>query len=450
MGALAIIKPKMLAFVPLILLLVIAVACGDEATPTSPPAATPTTAPATATPVPPTPTPLPEATPTPTKAAAKVEPTAIPTPTPVTAFVPTPTPTPIITPTPRPAGIATSTTTRLITVISTPPYDTYVSYSLSGGGDEFQDKRPIYETLINTHHKTAQYYPELTTAWEVSPDAKTWTFDLRENVPWHFGFGDFTAEDVRHTWELYTKEDSITLYTGTFKAMLETSENIEVVNDHKVIWNLVRPEPDLVYHISTRENMFMMVNKAQWDEVGAEGWDKQPSGTGAYRFVERNLGENVLYERVENHWRKTPEFKELYYRFVHEQAVRLAMALTGEAHIVNLAPDLHEQAISRGWKLVQAFVPPTAVTYNFGGLYFGTPELLDPDVKWMDKRVREAMNRAINREEIIDTIFFGRAELAMLQYWHPTQQGWNPQWEEDFEEYYGFDTEKAKALLTDA
>ena len=57
MGILGIIKPKMLAFVPLILLLIIAVACGEEATPTSPPVATPTTAPATATPVPPTATP---------------------------------------------------------------------------------------------------------------------------------------------------------------------------------------------------------------------------------------------------------------------------------------------------------------------------------------------------------------------------------------------------------
>ena len=232
--------------------------------------------------------------------------------------------------------------------------------------------------------------------------------------------------------------------------MLETRDNLEVVNDHQIIWNLVRPEPDLVYHVSTRENAFVMVNKAQWDEGGEEGWDKKPSGTGSYQFVNRKLGQSALYERVENHWRKTPEFKELLYRFVHEDAVRLAMALTGEAHIVTLPSDLAEQALARGKALIQSFVPPTAVTYTFGGLYYGTPEIIDPEVIFLDKRVREAMNRAINNQEIIDTLFAGRGELAQLQYWHSTQQGWNPKWAEDFEEYYGYDVEKSKAQLAEA
>ena len=452
MVILGIIKPKMLAFVPLILLLAIAVACGEEATPTSPPAATPTTAPATPTPVPPAATPLPEATQTPTAMAkgdgmAKATPTPTPTPVPVTR--PTPTPTPVITPTPRPKGILTSTSPQLIVSII-PAGDTYVVHKILCCAGLFQDKRPIYEWLIDNDHKTAQYYPMLTTGWQMSADARTWTFDLREDVPWHFGYGEFTAADVVHTWELYTGEDSIALYASTFKAMLETRDNLEVVNDHQIIWNLVRPEPDLVYHVSTRENAFVMVNKAQWDEGGEEGWDRQPSGTGSYQFVSRKLGESALYERVENHWRKTPEFKELLYRFVHEDAVRLAMSLTGEAHIVTLPSDLADQALARGKALIQGFTPPTAVTYAFGGLYFSNPELIDPDVKWLDVRVREAMNRAINRHEIIDTIFAGRGEIAHLQYWHKTQQGWNPKWEEDFESLYGYDVEKSKALLAEA
>ena len=447
MKILRVIKPKMLAFLPMILLLAITVACGEDATPTPEPTATPTTAPATPTPVPPTSTPVPEAKPTPT-AMAKAEPTA--TPTPVVAKQPTPTPTPVITPPPRPVGAVTSTTPRLVVAIGTPLSPSYVSYNVECCGGQAMDKRPIYEWLINTRHDTGAYYPELTTGWELSPDAETMTFDLRENVPWHFGYGDFNAQDVRHTWELFTRDDSIALSAGSFIAMLETSENIEVVNDHKVIWNLVRPEPDLVYHISTRENMFVMVNKAQWDAEGAEGWDRKPSGTGPYRFVERKIGEHVVYERVEDHWRKTPEFKELEFRFADEQAVRLAMILTGEAHISSLGTDLHEEALSRGMKLVQSFVPPTAVTYNFGGLFLATPENVRDDEVWLDKRVRKAMNHAINRQEILDTIFAGRGELAELMYWHPTQQGWNPQWAEDFEEWYGYDPELSKELLAEA
>ena len=477
MGTLRIIKPKMLAFLPLILLLVLAVACGDEATPTPGAVATPTTAPATSTPVPPTPTAMPKDEPTPTAMAkdeptptamakdeptptamAKAEPTPTvqakgepdPTPTPVPAFKPTPTPTPVVTPTPRPVGIVTSTTNRLIIATTPSARESYVNWRTECCAN-FQDKRPIYEQLIMTAHETGQYYPELTTGWEVSPDAKTWTFDLRENVPWHFGYGDFTAADVVHTWEMYTHPDTIAIFSSTFEQMMGgTAENFEIVNDNRVIWNLAIPQPELVFHLSTRENHYVMVNKAQWDEGGADGWDRQPSGTGPYQFVERKANQFALYERVENHWRKTPEFKEMIFQFVHEDAVRLAMILTNEAHIVDLATDLHEQAQLNGMRVVAGFVPPTATVYNFGGMYLGTPENVDPDLKWLDKKVREAMNRAVNKQDILNTIFGGKGELAMLQYWHPTQQGWNPKWEEDFDRLYGYDPDRARELLAEA
>ena len=77
------------------------------------------------------------------------------------------------------------------------------------------------------------------------------------------------------------------------------------------------PSPTSSSHWSTLLGNYYIVSKAQWEAEGsdgadgADGMDDQPAGTGSWRFKERKLGASTEHERVENHWRQPPEFKEL-------------------------------------------------------------------------------------------------------------------------------------------
>jgi ABC-type transport system substrate-binding protein len=85
-----------------------------------------------------------------------------------------------------------------------------------------------------------------------------------------------------------------------------------------------------------------------------------------------------------------------------------------------------------------------------GGLYFATPEKLDQKLPFADKRVREAMNRAVNRKELINTLFGGRGLIYPVHGFLFGEPGWNPKWEEEFDKRYGYDPVRAKALLQEA
>ena len=456
-------KPRYLVFIPL-LLLIIAVACGEDATSTPQPTATtaatavpptatpttaamqpttaPTTAAATATPrptpkpgeptatsAPPSPTPEPTAT----KAA---KPTSAPTPTPTAAPLPTPTP-----------GFVTSTVDRLLLAQSPAGYETNLPWLFPSVDSQL---RPMYELLVSTDLTGLLYEPQLSTKWEMRPDGRAWTFDLQENVPWHFGFGEFTAADVVHAWERVTGETSIASDVGIWRTLVDSAEDIEIVNDHQVVFNLTRPEPDMEYHVSTKLGGLYMTSAAQWDAVGDDGVNDNPAGTGPYRYVERRFGESILYERVEAHWRRTPDFKQLLMRFVAENATKLAMILTGEAHIAEIPRDLHPQVLNQGKRVINAAQTGVPAPLFFGGLYFATPDKLDNTLPFVDIRVREAMTRAIDRETIIDTIFSGGARPAYQHYLLPGFPGWDPSWDERGPDLYGFDPDRSRELLADA
>ena len=69
---------------------------------------------------------------------------------------------------------------------------------------------------------------------------------------------------------------------------------------------------------------------------------------------------------------------------------------------------------------------------------------------WTNKKVRQALNMAVNRQEILATIFAGKGTLAYVSGWLPISEGWNPEWEKKFDQTYGYNPTRAKALLKEA
>jgi ABC-type transport system substrate-binding protein len=157
-----------------------------------------------------------------------------------------------------------------------------------------------------------------------------------------------------------------------------------------------------------------------------------------------------------DHWRVNPEFKYLKITTAPEDLTRLAMLLTGEANMVDIPKVLHQQAIDEGMEILESPLPTVGLTILPLGQYYVTEVNWNPDTEpWnapgeTGVLVRRALNRAINREQIINELFKGRGEPMYNTIFHDSLEGWNPRWKDEFEQHYGYDPELAKQLLDQA
>jgi dipeptide transport system substrate-binding protein len=355
---------------------------------------------------------------------------------------------------------------RLIIAVAPLGWDTNFTWLQSRSG--MLDKRPALEYLVGIDRNTGAYIPELAEKWEMAPDGKSWTITLRQGVKFHEKWGEFTAKDVRHSIFLISQPESVQTDAGLWRSLMDigksdaieevakkVEQGVEMVNDHQVIIRTKVATPELVDSLSANGDL-VMESKARWDAGGKELYGQKVVGTGPFEFVERKVSSYVLYKRVENHWRKTPEYKELEFRWVPEGVTRLATLIAGEAHISDIDRALHKDAVDKGMKLVSSKLTAIGHEWLFGGMYFATPDKLDSKQPFVDKRVRQALNMAINRKAIAANILGGKALPMQVTRFNQTADEelwpgiWNPEWEKRAEDLYGYNPPRAKALLKEA
>lgn len=310
---------------------------------------------------------------------------------------------------------------------------------------------PALETLIGNDPETGEPIPQLAKDWETNEDFTIWTFYLREGIQFHHGYGEFTAQDVLHTYELHQNPESV---CSVHEIWQDKVTEVEIVDDYTVKFHFIEPYPEGERLFSRTAGTMYIVSKAQWDESGLDGLEKEFAGTGAFKFKERVIGEYVLFERFDDYWGDhSPEYNELKLMWVPEEATRLTMILTGEADIAFLGPELAREAERRGRKIISSRVGTNQVALTPLWAYKSSKGPADPSPEnvLLEKEVRKALNKAIDREEIIDELYHGRAKPLYVWGWHPDLlPGWNPEWEDRFEEMYGYDPDAAREILSNA
>jgi peptide/nickel transport system substrate-binding protein len=356
---------------------------------------------------------------------------------------------------------------RLVMGLITPYLD-YMRPWINGTADHNIQHDPAFEWLFEVDAETGEYKPWLAQSWQLAPDGRSWRMMLQKGVQFHHGYGEFTAKDVVHNHALWCDEK----YPGRkdppasgYREGICAVERIEVVNDHEIVMHCRVPCLDTPFYYSSAANV-MIFSKAQWDKDGEMGYESKPAGTGPYVFKERQLSRYVLYERAPTpHWKHgTVDWKELQMTWTLEEPTRFAQLLAGETHLTEVNKDLTDELVNKGYKLIRSRGTAQQIQLNFGGLYFGTEDpatkrfvefggttgKLDPKVPWTDKRVRQAVNKAINREELLKVLYKGRAAPMYVHGFFPDLPGWDPTWEKRFPEMYGYDPKVAKRLLAEA
>ncbi len=334
-------------------------------------------------------------------------------------------------------------TERLVMAMTPPAGDTNLFWGSSGDLSLFL----AMGRLVGNDSETGEYSNDaLAESWEANADFTEWTFRLKPGVAFHDGWGEVTAADVVHSYELNTGPDS--QHSGVAQLRGATTE---IIDDHTVKFTFQEPRQGFLFSVASR-GALVVYSKAQFDAEGLEGYQRRPAGTEHFRLVERRTGEGVLFERVENHWSgQDATFPEIEIRWVAEPSTKLAMMLAGEAHIADIPPELMPDAVAGGMQIVASLNPSMHVTGVLNGLYMMTGDpAFNPDVPWLDIRVREAMNRAIDREQFLKILYDGRADLLPRYGMDPRHEGYEPSLVERFDEMYGYDPERAKELLAEA
>ena len=355
--------------------------------------------------------------------------------------------------TPEESGVTEPTVGRLRVAFTVPPQETNLPWI--GPRSLLTQLSPMVETLLGIDPDTGAFMPMLATRWEMAPDGKSWTMDLREGVMYHSEFGEFNAQDVAHMRFLMgPQEGNLNSFRNTWAT---TVNNVEIVDDHRVVFQLDKPDPGLDFFLSLSGDL-VMLSKNQWDQEGQEGMEQRLIGTGPYEYLEREVGQSISFSRVPyEHWRvPNADFEELELVWAPESATRLAMLLTGEAHMAELPRDVLAQAVSEGMEISQSGLGAILTWLVMGGQYYTTgDEAYDATVPYAQpgengRLVRKALNKAISRDQINEFIFRQGGTPMLVHGYHPTLPGWNPEWEDRWEEEYGYDPEAAKDLLEQA
>ena len=314
--------------------------------------------------------------------------------------------------------------------------------------------KPMYEYLLDSDPVTDEMIAGLATDWAVEEGPQV-RFTLREGIQFHDDWGEFTSADVVKTLTNHQREGGL---HGELVYFQTVTPEAVVVSDYEVIIKLARNDSNFFAQFSRLQGGFEIISKAHHDAEGDPvviGGDAPIAGTGSYQYLEREQALNIVFERTPDHWRFKPDFPELEIKFINEASTRLAALFTDEVHLTNLPEDNLQQAVADGYGVVRGNVTALRAFAQFRGQYENEASAkgnsyMDTGSPFLDVRVRQALNRAINRTEINDAYFGGKGVVMQVNHLNPGRPGWNQRWVDEFESKYGFDPAAATALLAEA
>ncbi|MBF0494326.1 MAG: peptide-binding protein [Candidatus Omnitrophica bacterium] len=272
---------------------------------------------------------------------------------------------------------------------------------------------------------------DLAEKWEIRDAGKTIVFYLRKNVLWHDG-EKFTAKDVKFTFETILKPETACPYISNYTDI----DKIDLIDDYTVKFLFKQPYAPALSELGMGiipEHLFKNIKN-----IRESGFSRGPVGTGPYRFSKWESGQYIILEANKNYFEHAPGIKRYVDRIIPDQTVEFLELASGGIDYMELNPFQYEKRSRTedfGKSLVKyKYLAPsyTYIGYN----------LKDP--LFQDKRVRQALSYAINKEEIISGALLGLGEACSGPFRKDTA------YYNDKVTLYEYNIEKAKNLLKEA
>lgn len=281
----------------------------------------------------------------------------------------------------------------------------------------------LYDTLFNLDENNKPQ-PWLVKDYTVSEDGKTYELNLHENVKWHDG-EPLTAEDVKFTMD-YFIEYPKSRFTNPLKAI----SSIEVLSETSI--KLVLSQPDPNFMIQPLSDLPILPQHI-WSKVTNPDEETNALGSGPYKLEEHKSGQYYKMTSNEEYFKGTPPINELIFPIIEDTTAMYNALQAGELDVIStsISPELVEQFESNSsLKVVRG---PGYSTSLF--------QINAEKYPMTETPFRQAIDYAIDKENIVNTVLLGFAEVGSPGFIHPSSSYYN----EDLKPAY--DQEKAKQIL---
>lgn len=271
----------------------------------------------------------------------------------------------------------------------------------------------IFDTLTVVDAATGELKPQIAESWEQTSET-CFQFKIKQGIKFHDG-SDLTAADVKFSLER-ARDSAAVSYVADF------IDNVEIVDDYTVNVNLIAPYAPALRNLSVPFTAIIPKAVVEADE---EGFLLNPVGCGPYKFVEWKQGDSVKLEAFDDYYGDKAETQNLVMKVIPEAAQRTIALETGE---IDLAYDLLPNDIPKIEENedLTLYDAPSLTCYYISMNLNKAP--------FDDVRVREAINLAIDRQLIIDTIACGAGQAAdaiiapaVYGYFSPGTYEYNPE-----------------------
>ena len=283
----------------------------------------------------------------------------------------------------------------------------------------------MFEKLVGVDDK-GMPQPALAESFR-NVDPLTWEFKLRQNVQFHNG-EPLTTEAVTFSIERVLNAETKSPWAGRIAAV-----------------SAVQPVDATTFRITTKEPFSPLLQgltvvdilpPKYFQEKGAQAFAEAPVGTGPFAFKSWVKQDNLTVSANQGYWRGRPRLEEVVLRSIPETSTRVSAVEAGDLDVSLLLPPEQIERLKGRDLNVQTVVQGQGMVVNFRSTVPGPLQ---------DKRVRQAINYAVDKEAIFDSILLGQGRILDGQIVGPEAFGYNPSLKP-----YPYDPERAKQLLRDA
>lgn len=261
---------------------------------------------------------------------------------------------------------------------------------------------PVINNALTKVTPESTYAGDLALDWEVSSDALTYTFHLREGVTFHDG-SDFTAEDVVFTYNTVKENQG-----GNDSVDLSRMASVEATDDHTVVFTLTEPYSSFL-------DQMACLGIVPSDGYDSRTFDTMPIGTGPWKVIQYDTAQKMILGANEDYYGGAPSIEQVTILDMEEDAA-IASARSGELDLAMVSPNYVNEEIDgmhienlETMDVRQISLPVTPQeSYRTES---GDTVTVGNDVT-SDRAVREALSIGIDRQTIIDNALNGIGKPA--------------------------------------
>lgn len=290
--------------------------------------------------------------------------------------------------------------------------------------------RNIYNGLLKYKPDSTELTGDLATSWDASQDGLSYTFKLRQDVEWQKGFGHFTANDVKASFDRVKAPETKSPFAGSIAMLKE----VQVVDDYTV--KFILSEPYAAFpQLLTDYRAGPIVNMKAVQQYGQDyAWN--PVGTGPYQFESGIPKQEAIITANPNYFGPQPAIKRIVTRTIPDPNAQVVGLENGQYDMLLLAPD--DPAVVD--RLVKEGFAQDKFSRNL-------PEVLLMNITvppFDNLKVRQAIAYAVDRQQLIDLAWPGYG----TPWYSPVPDGFVGATTDV--PHFDHDVNKAKQLLSDA